>query len=158
MNPNDTLEMRLCVDCGAAVHADADKCWLCGRANPGASGHRADVVQAEVIRRGGSGKLEWTASSLLILVALVVVNVGVWMIEPGIGLLMTLILVPAAVATTIRAAKQRGKGKQMSWGERALTFFLSAAASVGILAMLMVAAFVAFFIYCVVAFRQGGGF
>jgi hypothetical protein len=147
-----SLNNLRCSECGAANREGTTKCWLCGAATLA-----DDIPYAELVPEPArlSGQ-QFTLSGLFILITLVAVVSGVWVQEPGAGFSLAVIGVPALLATLIRTARKRQRGETVTRADQFVTLLLSAAATFGILMMLMVAAFVAFFVYCLFEMSKMG--
>jgi hypothetical protein len=151
-----------CQDCGAINPGHNAQCWLCyhplaGSAPPplpGAAG--GQVVSAELV---GEPSLAVAAASMLGLsVALLLVGIGAYLVEPGLAIVYAIVVVPPLLATLVTGLARRAGGRPLSLGSRVLTFFVSGVITVGVLGLLCIAAFVAFFVFCLVALSAGGGY
>ena len=98
----------------------------------------------------------WMA--MLLLAAFVAVLIGALLEEPESAIGLIILAIPGLVAVLVRTVTKRAHGKSMGWGDRMLTFFLTSAAIFGIISLLAIAAFVALFIYCVIALKSQGQF
>ena len=91
----------------------------------------------------------FSLASVFAIMTLVAVGLGLAQIEPGMGILFAFVSFPAVIVTFVRTrVEQRSKGRQVGWGERILTFVLSATAVFGALILAQVALVVALFVVC----------
>ncbi len=91
----------ICRDCGATNDLDASECWLCQRRD-----WRADPASAAIKPDAGTFdrlKLFSSLETLLIAMALAVVEVGVARLAPGLGVVLLVLLVPAWAITEWKA-------------------------------------------------------
>ncbi len=148
MNGSPSAELKSCPDCAAENLGDAVQCWLCRHDLRGVPA----IVIAEEVRRPPSfvaGDQFFAALALLLALTVIVVLVGVFLQEPALAVMLGVILVPALVGTMIRVKQQQARHGHVSWSEKLLTFIMSVSIVIGGLAMLAVAAFIAFFLYCI---------
>jgi hypothetical protein len=148
MSGKPSAELKTCPACAAENFGDAAQCWLCRhdlRDVPA-------IVIAEEVRQPPSfvaGDQYFAALAVLLALTVIVVLVGVFLQEPALAVMLGVILVPALVGTLIRVKQQQARHGHVSWAEKLLTFILSVSMVIGGLALLVVAAFVAFFLYCI---------
>ena len=154
MNSPTTNE-KICPDCGAENLAMAKYCWLCHRDMATVS----EVVIAEMIPEQPT----WTPSdwffavlSLLVAIMIVLCGIGLAIEEPTAAIVFGILVAPPLVATVVRVRIRQQRQGHVSWAERFLTFFVSSVITVGILGLLLAAAFVAFFVYCLIEINRGG--
>jgi hypothetical protein len=154
VNELPVLELKTCPHCGAECDARSQRCWLCH----GNVSAKAEIVDAEVVseppRHAPSDVFFAVAAGILALV-IVLVGVGAALTEPGLAVMMGVVVVPALVATVVRIQQQQYRHGYVSWGERLATFVVSASLVVGVLMLLCVAAVVAFIIFCFAALATG---
>jgi hypothetical protein len=133
---------RVCTSCGAVV--DGPKCWLCG--SPSAeSGVLADRhASATAPARGPQ---TFGLSSLFLFVTLTAICLGVLVAVPGLGIVLAVISVPAFVRASASAARERAAGHTAEPADK-IRFFLT---SIGLVVVIAVAGFAAFFAACLVA-------
>jgi hypothetical protein len=146
--------MKVCPHCGAAVAADAAKCWLCY----GPLGGRREVVMAEAVTaeavkpavRRPSPLTEgfFLVLTLVCLLLIVLVGIGIAQDDPGLLIPYLIFLSPALLATVSRALISHSRGNRVTAMEVFLTFLVSASATILLVMVLFFAAIVAFFIYC----------
>jgi hypothetical protein len=87
-------------------------------------------------------------STLMLLIALIAVCLGVLHEEPGLGILLIILLIflviPALARTIAGTRRRQALGRSMSWDEKMLAFF----GSLGIVAVIGLAATIAFAATC----------
>jgi hypothetical protein len=149
-----TTNEKICPDCGAENLAAAKYCWLCRRDMTTVS----EVVLAEVVLR----RPAWTPSdwffailSLLLAIMIVLCAIGLAVEEPSAAIVFGILVVPPLVATIVRVSVRQQRQGHVSWAERFLTFFVSSVIMVGVVGLLLAAAFVAFFVYCLIELNGG---
>jgi hypothetical protein len=143
-----------CPHCGALNHPDAKSCAACDRslARPIGSG----AVPAPPAGREALERRTIHLNSIMLLIALIAVCLGVLREFPGLGVLLVVLVVPALVRTFTGAARRKALGTPMSWDQKLITF----TASVGIVALIGLAASIAFVAVCfpigVLSINAGG--
>ncbi len=142
-------QAKTCAECGAANRDGTTKCWLCGAETT------AEIPYAELVTEPVRlTEHQFSLSGLFISITLFAVVAGVWVQEPAAGIWLTIIGGPALVATLIRTRRRRRRGENVTSGAQFVTLMLSAAATLGILVMLGLATFLAFFVYCLFVINQ----
>jgi hypothetical protein len=112
---------RICPHCGAELASDHADCWLCHNNLPAPSeGDRPPPVPARHAEPAGSG-----LSSLLLFLLLVVILGGTIAAIPGLGIVMTIIAIPALIRTAIVTMQRRRHGEFVSAGDQAGHFMLT---------------------------------
>lgn len=91
--------------------------------------------------------------SMLLLTALVAMVLGITMLAPGLGIALTILLIPAFLWTARASGRARGMGRPMDAAAK-VAFFAS---TVGILLATILAAGIAFYATCWVGFLGGAG-
>jgi len=86
-------------------------------------------------------------------VTLIALSLGLADFAPGLSGLLLVVGTPALAITGIRSATAHRRGEPMSAIQKVISFILSAVVIMSVLMMLVIAAFAALFIWCVVAFR-----
>jgi hypothetical protein len=112
----------VCADCGAALAAGQDRCWLCeariqplGQVNPyAAPAPVADQTAAQ-----------FSLASLFLITTLVAVCLGVFLLVPGLGILLALVTAPALARTMFASYRQKQAGVASTTGQKIGTFALS---------------------------------
>lgn len=156
MSEPPPLELVTCPHCGAECDARASRCWLC-------YGHVADrneVVDAELVEppRDFPGDAFFAVMSAVLAVLLLAVAVGAAFSQPGLLVLMAIVVVPALMAVFVRSQRKQRLQGRVGWGERLATFLVSASLMIGILGLVAVGLLVTLFVFCIIAITGGGGF
>lgn len=158
-NPSGSEMLMACPDCGAACSKFADKCWLCGVALVG-SNEATDVVVAEILLppRPRYALSEWFFGGLTFLLGgvLLLIAIGAFAQNPGVGLGFLILVAPAVIAVLTREQRRRTQHQATGWADRFLTILVSLSLTIGIVGMLCVAGCVAFFLYCLATFSGPG--
>lgn len=146
--PDGAPPVAQCPDCGAVVEPASQRCWLCGAA----IGPRDVSIEAEVLSAPPPPeqlRLTFSMSGLFTVMTLAALCLGVGLIWPGLGVGLTIVIVPALVRTWVitSAAGARGTGPQ----ERFAALMGSLAISFVTFVTVSTAAAVAFFGSCFVA-------
>jgi hypothetical protein len=148
----------VCQECGAVNPAFHTQCWLCYRpldsGGPPPLPGSAGVVAAQIVREPSLGVA--AASMVGLTVALAIVGIGAYLVEPGLAILYGIVAVPPLLATLVTGLTRRARGRPLTLGGRVLTFFVSGVITVGVLGLLCIAGVVSFFVYCLVALGSGG--
>jgi hypothetical protein len=134
-----------CPDCHAEVAADAVRCWLCHRKLV----NDAEIVMAQIVpERTPLAPSQTLFAVLTALVGALVVVIGVGVARDAYLLIPYTLIVGFALAiTSLHEVRARSAGRQVGWGERLLTFIISAHAVMAVLGVLLVAAVIAFVIF-----------
>ncbi|MCA9248747.1 MAG: hypothetical protein KDA42_16590 [Planctomycetales bacterium] len=137
--------------------AAVTRCWLCSGNLEASSARSEEVILAEIvpeqIRRSAAS---FALSTLLLLVTILCVAFGLADFAPGLSGLLLLIVLPAFLITVIRTRRHEARGEQVSTGRKVESFVISAALIVATFFGLAALAFLAFFVYCLVALSRGG--
>lgn len=156
MSASPPLQLQTCPHCGADCEATADRCWLCyGELSPKGD----DVVAAEVVReppRYAPEDTVFATMSAVLALIILLVGVGSAFVQPGVTILMAIVVVPALVATLVRVGSKQARTGYVSWGERLGTFLISASLTVGVLVLLALSAIIALVVYCFYLISSGG--
>lgn len=111
-----------CPECGAALVAGQDRCWLCQRqlephdtANP--------YVAPQPVPEASAA--QFSLESLFLLTTLVAVGLGVFLIAPGLGVLFALVTVPAFARTWIAGYRDKQAGLKLTVSQKISAFILS---------------------------------
>ena len=146
---NDPANIQhACPACGAAIHHDSSRCWLCN--TPAAS---SPALRESVQNPFAAAPGPWTfsLSSLMLVMTLIAVCFGLGGIEPGLGIGIAFLVTPAALRTAVAATRRRRAGHGMSIAEKLVAF----AASLGVVIAIIVATGVAFYATCWAGFFGG---
>lgn len=139
-----------CPHCGAHVQPQAAQCWLCysplaGQSEPIVAALAEPPPYSQVIERF----FQVVFLGIAGLVGLIVIGAFRESVAAGLSLLMIL-FVPCTLAA-VRLQMQKHRKGSVSWGERLATYLVSVSLMFIALILLLVAAFIAFFIWCLVA-------
>jgi hypothetical protein len=139
--PDTILGPRLvdlihCPECGAAGHAGASRCWLCG----GEVGRASTAATSKVDQRHAvsAQPFGFSLASLMLFVALLAVVVGVWSIAPGIGIPLGILLLAAWTRTVAVVERRAAKSSDVTRRERIVIFLQSMASSAVLLILITV--------------------
>jgi len=157
-----TSRPQFCPDCGAAFSREGTYCWLCGwklgdpfgvrPKQPGSPG----VIPTASLAPTNTADPKWTfrLSTLFIWTAMVAVVMGVVRIAPGLGILLGIFSVPAALFTiSVSAYRKRRSGRALTTGEKVGSFVGAFATVAGTFAIIMLIA-IAVAIAAVFAFLE----
>jgi hypothetical protein len=162
MNPPDLIAI-VCPECGAENEVRARSCWLC----------HADLALKEepIVAELAKPTLrpQWAPSenTELILVAAVAVlmllmGVGIYSVSKGGVVIYAIFTVPAMLMTIVRASLKHARGEKITAPDAVMTFFytgmtvlVSAAAVVGLLALIAIAIIIGLIITCFAMLGQG---
>jgi hypothetical protein len=133
----------VCPDCGAWARAGETTCFLCGKRLSAALAQKAIPDVAPPVP--GTLRPTFHISSFLLLIAVVALCLGVGRDQPVLGIALAIVVLPAAVYTTIVAFRSAATGRPMSVFEKAWSF---AGAITGVMAIEF-AAIVSFCTTCV---------
>lgn len=143
-----TQYIKICPECGADSPSTEDRCWICrGDLSSG-----QELVAAEEIAASQPGWIAGTNTPLnlavlgVLLVVLVGIGVGLqnhWSLVPYVA-----IAGPALLITLIHTEARVLDKKKVKPEQIVATFFLSTAAVFGVLALLGLALFIAFWALC----------
>jgi hypothetical protein len=137
-----------CPECGAELAAGQARCWLCERkvseaesSNPYASPRPTDENLG----------LQFSLASLLLITTLAAVCLGLFLLSPGLGILLGVFAIPALVRTFIDVSQYKRGGVRLGILDKLASFVLSLlvvgavalAAGVAFLSVCMVGASVA---------------
>lgn len=130
-----------CSECGAALVAGQDRCWLCHRESQSrdpVNPYLAPLPVQEV------SAAQFSLESLFLLTTLVAVGLGVFLIAPGLGVLFALVTLPAFARAWAAGYRDKQAGLQLTAGQKISGFVLS------FLLMLAIgfAGCIAFFMVC----------
>jgi hypothetical protein len=143
-----------CPHCQAGNRPGADCCFLCHEPIP----LDAEVVDAslwgapqvpltgdEDVPAPATVRHTFTLSSLMLLIALVAVTLGVFRIEPGLGIVLVIVVTPALIRTLLAVSRDKARGRALNPLEKVGVFV----ASLGIVIVIGLAAIIAFVATCV---------
>jgi hypothetical protein len=138
----DSAPTIVCRECGASLAAGHARCWLCQHKSQ--AGSEPNPYAAPRPVTGEDLSLQAGVSSLVLIMALVAVNVGAFLIWPGLGALVAVISLPALVRTLVASGRSRRRGSAYSPLEKVEVFIVS----VCIVFAVGMASVIAFFVVC----------
>jgi hypothetical protein len=151
-----------CPHCGAKVGARWRTCWLCGLELPttpagaGPAQALAEPAAPQSASRPGTISLITQGVGFLLAGTIVLIMIGlVANGDYGGVIALVILLVPAGLVTLAKSFSRRSQGTEMPIMEKLGTFLLSLAVTVGAVAALGVAAFVALLIACFAILSSG---
>ncbi len=142
MNDSAQQSTVRCPHCGAENESGYTLCWLC-LPSPD------EVIEASrppALRETHGEKS--AATSLLAVIALLVVTIGLFQTAPGLAVLVLLVGVPAILVATLRHRKTPSPPSTVSY--QIQRFLASALTVLGVIAMIVVAVGIAFGVFCFV--------
>lgn len=142
-----------CSSCGAHLRTGFARCWLCHAELTTTVSEGSPLVVAELARPPEfSEAAEWIFKGVAALLALLagLVILGASLESPAAGVTLAVVLLFPLSATLLRVQLQKQKHGRVSWGEKLATFILSTAVMLALLVLLAIAAFAAFFIWCLI--------
>ena len=148
MTDNTPSELVACAECGAAVPRGEPSCWLCGHLMSATA-----PVAAKPTHSAAHTALN--IGAVLIVGLFVLILIGAAQDDPGSALGLLILAVPGLLATVIASTRGRVRGKPLTFFEKVAYFTLSTAAVLSALVVIAVAAFVAFFAWCLFALGSG---
>ena len=155
--PTISSELK-CPHCGAKVGQRWKTCWLCGLELPAAHAEAGgENGSSSPEGPGGVGATIARAAGVVLAGLLVLIFIGLLANgEYGGAIALTLLLLPAGIATLVKSLRKQAEGGEVSLLDQLGTFFLSLAVTIGAIVALGVAAFVALFIACL-SMMSGSG-
>jgi hypothetical protein len=154
MSSPSEFDVVLCPDCRAQNPPGMSRCWLCGTSLASAKAE-VEVYMAEVVPP--APRISFTTMTLLVIVTLVAVALGLYQEAPGLAVLMLIVCLPGVIVAWAHDRIRRRRGERTTALKAFLDFVVSAAITMGILAMVVVAAVVAIFISCLNACKAMTG-
>ena len=139
-------ELVACSQCGAANPERRKDCWLCHGALGSSKLHGdASVSPANaLLPHQPAATQSFSLSTLFLVITLIGVWLGVAAAAPGIGVLLLVAVLPAAVRTFAATGRSKQFGDRPTVGDKLGAF----AVSMGIVLLVCVAAFIAFNVAC----------
>jgi hypothetical protein len=141
-----------CPECGAPLNAAQARCWLCQRKADDGQQQNPYAPPRPLTEHSAS---QFSLASLFLIMTLVAVCLGVFLLSPGLGVLLVFVMTPALIRTVMAASYQKQAGTALSAADKIGVFLMS----VFIMGAIGVAACVAFMATCLlgVAVTEGGG-
>jgi hypothetical protein len=140
-------QTAFCPYCKAENQPGAERCWICQQPLEPAGLEHAGAPAAV----GPTLKRTFHLNSLMVLIALVAVLLGLFRQSAGLGILMTVITLPALLRLRSVAAERRARDQPMTLSEKIFDFIGSAVVAWMMLVILGISAGVAFFLMCVIS-------
>ena len=148
MNEPQPNEERSCPECGATLSATSDSCWLCHSTVPIV----ATVVAERAVPWEHRAAYQFSLATMMLTITLVAVLLGVFLMSPGIGILLAVVVAPAFLRTCIVMARRKARGQPVSLADKLGSFAASFAFSLGFVVFVglagAVAVVAAFFVIC----------
>jgi len=143
------LQLKPCPHCGADCDARDKRCWLCHADVTENAGEIVDaVVVPEAPPHYAPTDTLFAVMAGILAVLIVLVGIGSAVSEPGLTVMLLIVVVPALIATLVRIQARKGRVGYVSWGEKLATFLISASITVGILGLLGIACIIALIVFC----------
>ncbi len=134
-----------CAQCGAAVRAEATRCWLC---NADLAQSNPDQFSLTHASRTAGSSSSFSLASLMMLVTLLSIICGVWSIYPGLGIILGAILIAVWARTATVVRKRAAIGEAVSVVEKAQVFVSTFAVSAAMIVVVGVTAVAALATAC----------
>jgi hypothetical protein len=147
---SSSTELLSCPQCGATLGSGATDCWLChvpldrqrDSTLESAAPMRSDTP-ASVAQVGN-----FSLASLMMFVTLLCVALGVSTIAPGIGIPLGIVFIVVWLRTTAVTRQRAARGLAVTSLEKVQLFAASLGVTVGLLSLVGVAGFAAFWAAC----------
>jgi hypothetical protein len=153
--------LSYCPHCGATRKSGTSTCWLCQAVLPSHGADAAPVLATlvpEPRRSAQPGRpFQFGLSSLLLLITFVAILCSIIKMDPGLGIVLTVLAAPAMLRMLIVAFQRQQSGVPMSPSEKAGVFFMTAAMALCVVAAAGAAFCFAFFVTCTATMIGGGG-
>ena len=146
---SSSSKIQTCLECGAECLATATTCWLC----KGNFSTDSEIVLAELVEprpKYAPSDVFFLIVSAILAVLLLLVGIGAAVEQPGLGIAFFVVVAIPLIATVVRVQSQEAKRGSLSFTEKFLTFVVTASMTAGLIVIVVGAAFVAFFVYCMV--------
>jgi hypothetical protein len=148
--------VRRCPKCGAQLRPAGTTCWLCHAKMPPPG---AGVIRASIVRERDDAKrpLQYGLSSLLLLITFAAIICSLIKMNPGIGVAVAILAVPAVLRTVFTAFRRARRGDPMSVGSKAGVFLVTMVMLVCVVVAAGAACCVAFLLACGAMLPHSGG-
>ncbi len=158
MDVLQTMPACRCPQCEAQVDPAAKYCWLCNAvlSSPSAGAARQPPIRAQLVD-SSSRPLQYGISSLLLVITFVAILCSIIKMNPGLGIVIAILTLPAMIRTVLVAFRQRESGKPMSAAGKTGVFFLTVAMSICVVVASCAAFCFTFFFTCLAAASVKGG-
>lgn len=134
----------ICDKCGAANASSANACWMC-------KGHMsAGSPFASPFKSSYNARAAWqiNLASVMATITLLAVLLGVFRIAPGIGAVLTIVVLPAWIRTIVAVGLQRTRGRQMTTTERFALFANSVGVTIAVVVIMLAVLVAALSVLC----------
>ena len=149
---------RLCPQCGAYVGVAATNCWLCNAKMPPLDAILVPLppIRAQLVD-SSSRPLQYGISSLLLIITFVAILCSITKMNPGLGIVIAILTLPAMIRTVLVAFRRRESGAPMSAAGKTGVFLLTMAMSLCVVVASCAAFCFTFFFTCLAAVSGKGG-
>jgi len=161
--PSAVVAQCICPKCQAAIQPTDRRCWLCsarlesvnpyGQVVPGPESQSSALRPNSALRPRESANAAWDWFAWAILGLCVglalLVGIGIAVDSPGGLVPYAIVVVPSLLATLVRGVRDAGPQGELRPQKLLFTLITSSIMTVGILALLAVAAIGLLFLYCV---------
>jgi hypothetical protein len=130
-----------CPECGAELAAGQARCWLCQRHFHEPAGENPYASPRPISEQSAA---QFSLASLFLVVTLVAVWLGVFLLAPGLSILLAVFATPAAIRTMITSSYRRTAGAALTPLQKLGAFLISLL----LMAVIGLATFVAFQVVC----------
>ncbi len=155
MNEPPVLPTLVCNRCGAANPAYAQQCWLCSTSDRSESDPSAKLVPLtdfanDPARLRSQSRTQSICAALLVACVLLTVLIAIGFAVQDQGMLIPLVIAvgPAYMATGVRALHGFATDGQPKASSLLLTFIFSGMFTLLALGLIVIASFVAMFVWC----------
>jgi len=143
MSHMSSVTSARCPECGAELAAGRARCWLCER----------KVSEAEIGNPYASPRptaenlgVQFSLASLFLITTLAAVGLGLFLLSPGLGILLGVFAIPALVRTFIDVTQYKRGGVRVGIVGKLASFALS----LMVVGAVAIAGGVAFFTVCLI--------
>src|SRR5437868_2621312 len=121
--PDASSQAPYCPECGAALSAEEEACWLCGR-----KANETKVNPYSPPRPTGETNigLQFSLASLFLFTTLAAVCFGLFALSPGLGIVVTVVALPALVRTVLATQHRKQAGQRPALSVKIFEFIVSA--------------------------------
>ena len=147
---------RVCPACNVVIGPEAPRCWLCGESfvkpAPSAADSLSPFAPVDLPGSGHRAPPQFSLASLMLDMTLISVALGLFGLEPGLGIGFAILVTPAAIrAAFVAKRRRRAQGQPLGLGEKARLLITSLL----VVLFIVVAAWAAFLATCWVGFFGG---
>jgi hypothetical protein len=154
MGTSQTMPSDHCPQCGAIMAPAQAACWLCRAESPLGPAAGTPIARAprtEERPPSPTGRLQYDLSSLMLFMTLIAILSSIIGMNPGLGIVVAILAVPALVRTCVVASGGGARGQTLSPGGKVAVFLLTLAMIVTVI----VATGAAFFFTCLATCALG---